>query len=162
MTITNGYARARRLLAVAALLAVALQLATPAARAEKVWNYWTPISGTTVNPCNGDTVTFTGTAHVVFAWTVDQAGNDHITIHVEMPNGRGVGETGDRYILNEVINRGGSVRGEMGRLIVGVHYQFIGQGTAPNFLLNFQFHATLTSEAYVKVYVHILDATCNG
>jgi hypothetical protein len=162
MTITNGYARARRLLAVAALLAVALQLATPAARAEKVWNYWIPISGTTVNPCNFDTVTFTGTAHVVLAWTVDQAGNGHGTFHVEMPNGLGIGTTGDRYTLNEVINNGGSERGELERLILSTHFQFIGQGAAPNFLVNAQFHATLTSEGYVKVNVLTLDETCIG
>ena len=82
-------------LAMAALLLIAVN-----ATAGVVTNVNIPVSGTVVNPCNGENVAFNGIAHFTATMTFDGAGGVHVAFHDNI-HVTATGDQGNSYVGNE-------------------------------------------------------------
>ena len=133
-----------------ALLAIASLAAAPAF-AEVVSNETTDISDTIVNPCNGDLVTFSGTAHYVFSTTVDGNGGFHLHIHANAQvQGTGAA-AGTKYSANEQLNYTTNANAGADESNVTYALKLIAQGKDPNFTVFESIHITVNANGTVTV-----------
>jgi opacity protein-like surface antigen len=157
----------KRFLFLAALAATFGLSAVAASQAAVVTNTTIPISGTVVNPCNGELVPFTGDLHLLFRVTFDQAGGLHVGVHEDI-QATGVGATtGAKYELNAVLNEEvnyGFVLGGNGAAeeTIVESELFVAQGSAPNFVLKLLEHITITPDGTVRVLNIDFDTECRG
>src|SRR5215470_18832576 len=131
------------------LFATLLLVAVNAA-ASVTQNVQIPISGAVFNPCNGETVTFTGIVHVIQAVTFDGAGGFHLVanddIHVTA-----TGSFGNSYEGNEEDQF--QLNGRVGiEQTVGSTFSEISKGAAPNFEQHFLQHITVNPNGTVTVF----------
>jgi hypothetical protein len=147
----------RNVLSATAMLLAIIVLITPAS-AEVLSNQTVPLSGTVVNPCNGETVAVTGEEHLLFRLTSSQDGSIHLGLN---QNARATGEeltTGATYSLN--FTESGNVTSSFPppfAFTVVSHENFLGRGDAPSFLL----HATLsiTVDANGDLFATVINMT---
>jgi len=142
-------------LAIAALLLIAVK-----AMASVVVNVDIPVSGAVINPCNGETVTFSGVDHFTARVTLDNAGGFHVTthdnVHVTATGSLGNSYEGNQEDTNEVNGR------------FGVEQTFvftfseISKGSAPNFEMHILQHITVNANGTITSFVDHLTANCRG
>lgn len=142
-------------LAIAALLLIAVK-----AMASVVVNVDIPVSGAVINPCNGETVTFSGVDHFIATVTLDNAGGFHFTahdnIHVTATGSLGNSYEGNQEDTNEANGR------------VGVEQTFvmtfseISKGSAPNFEVNILEHITVNPNGTITSFIDHITANCRG
>lgn len=119
-----------------------------------------PVSGQVTNPCNGETVSFSGIAHFTFNLTFDRAGGFHLVerdnIHVTA-----TGSLGNSYEGNEedIISLNGRVGVEQ---TIGSTFSEISLGSAPNFEVHFLQHITVNANGTVTVFFSNFAASCRG
>jgi len=130
------------------------------AMARVVTNADFPVSGTVFNPCNGETVTFTGIVHVIQAETLDGAGGFHLVendnIHVTA-----TGSLGNSYEGNEEDQF--QLNGRVGiEQTVGSTFSEISKGSATNFEQHFLQHITVNANGTVTVFFTNFTSNCRG
>jgi len=130
---------------------------TGSALASTVFNVVTPLSagqglGTEVtNPCNGHLIALSGFEHDQITVTTDKAGGVHVDTKSNLQGVTGIDEvTGATYrvILTSTTHEADST-GVPLVLSVPTDIEFIGQGTAPNFLAHFVNHVTVNPNGTV-------------
>ena len=142
-------------LAMAALLLIAVTV-----MAAIVINVDIPVSGAVINPCNGETVTFSGVDHFTARVVLDGAGGFHMTthdnIHVTATGDQGNSYEGNQEDTNEVNGR------------FGVEQTFvltvsaIGKGSAPNFEEHTLLHVTVNANGTLTSFIDHFTANCRG
>ena len=142
-------------LAMAALLLIAVTV-----MAAIIINLDIPISGAVFNPCNGETLTFTGVDHFTARVVFDRAGGFHLTthdnIHVTATGDQDNSYEGNQEDTNEVNGR------------VGVEQTFvltfseISKRAAPNFEVHVLQHVTVNPNGTVTSFVDHITANCRG
>ena len=136
------------------LFAVLLLFAVNAA-ASVFLNFDMPVSGTVLNPCNGETVTFSGIDH--FTFIIDGTGlilrdNIHVTA---------IGSLGNSYEGNtEDINQFGDRVGAEGTTVSTI--RLISTGSAPNFEMDQVVHVTVNPNGTVTADAGHFTSNCRG
>jgi hypothetical protein len=142
-------------LAMAALLLIAVD-----ATAGVVVNVDIPISGTVFNPCNGETVTFSGIDHFTASVTLDGAGGFHTVAHDNI-HVTATGSLGNSYEGNQEDNF--EFNGRVGvEQTFGLTFSEISKGSAPNFEVHVLQHITVNPNGTVTVFVDNFTSNCRG
>jgi hypothetical protein len=119
-----------------------------------------PLSGAVFNPCNGETVTFTGVAHVVQSVTLDGNGGFHLVandnIHVTA-----TGSLGNEYEGNEEDQSQFNGRVGFEQTLVST-FSEISKGSAPNFEVHALQHMTVHANGTVTVFFSNFTSSCRG
>lgn len=141
--------RLRYLLATLGIVAGAILAIAPAAQAAVTRNVSVPVNLSLTIPCNGDTVTLTGSEHLLISTTISSDG-DHFTADIVL-NHQGVSGT-DLTTGANYQGTGGSHVQESGNLLNGQeqistndNFQLIGQGSAPNVVFEQEGHLTINA-----------------
>jgi hypothetical protein len=154
----------------AALLLSALAVVTsaPAPAAAQATTITTnetlPFTGTTVNPCNGDAITFSGEIHVTNQVTTSAGGGSHIRTHVNYQGVSGTGTpSGAQYIFvttqNETRNDNVGPQTETTITQVG---NLIGQGSVLNSQVHVVLHITVDANGVTTSEVEEVTVMCRG
>ncbi len=145
------------------VMVAALALLSLRAFAATVFNGSIPISATVQNPCNGETVTFSGTAHELLNETFDNSGGSHLSANINIHLAGTGSPSGDAYVgnaeesLNENFNSGGTITATH-----PISEEIISQGSAPNFLLKGLMHITVNPDGTVTSFVDTFTTECKG
>src|SRR5258708_6176082 len=152
--------RIRRIMVVSSLAMAALLLIAVNAMAGVVVNVDIPISGTVFNPCNGETVTFSGIDHFTLHVTLDGAGGFHADAHDNI-HITATGSLGNSYEGNQEDNNpfNGSVGVEQ---TFGLTFSEISTGSAPNFEVHILQHITVNPNGTVTVFFSNFTSNCRG
>ena len=152
--------RINRSVVVYPLAVTALVLIAVTVMAAIVMNVDIPISGAMLNPCNGETLTYSGVDHSTARVVFDGAGGFHMTqhdnIHLTATGDQGNSYEGNQEDTNEVNGR------------VGVENTFvltlsaISKGSAPNYEVHFLLHVTVNANGTVTSFVDHSTANCRG
>ncbi len=121
-----------------------------------------PINETIANPCNGESVLFTGTFQIVFHETTDASGGSHFIAEGNAQGIQGVSASGTKYRATGGFwdefnsNNGATVFNS-----VGV-FNIISQGTAPNFISEVTFKLTTNANGEPTAEVVHTNIKCAG
>jgi hypothetical protein len=124
-----------------------------------------PFTMTLPNPCNADTVTFSGQLHITNHVTTDASGGQHVKTHVNYQSVSGTGApSGANYRVttssNETINDNGTnPQTELTSVQV---VNLIGQGPVPNALLRVVIHVTINANGTTTSQVLETRIECHG
>jgi hypothetical protein len=141
------------------LFALMLLVAVNAA-ALVVLNIDIPVSGAVFNPCNGETVTFSGIDHFTIHVTFDGAGGFHADAHDNI-HVTGTGSLGNSYEGNQEVNN--PFNGRVGvEQTFGLTFSEISKGSAPNFEVHILQHITVNANGTVTVFFSNFSANCRG
>src|SRR5215470_15254667 len=141
------------------LFAALLLLAINAAAA-KIVNVNIPISGTVFNPCNGETITFSGNDHFIVHVTLDGAGGFHAKSHDNI-HVTAAGSLGNSYEGNQEENN--PFNGRVGlEQTFGLTFSEISRGSAPNFEEHVLQHITVNANGTVTVFFSNFTSNCRG
>jgi hypothetical protein len=152
----------RKIAVSAATLTAALLMLSMPAKADNVENVTYPISGTLVDTCSGDTITYTGTEHDVFDTTVN--GNtvhsvEHSNIHVTATGSpSGASYVGDQS-SNDTENF--NLTSPQEEFDVTFIFSAIGQGRTPNQQFMETQHLTVNADGTITVNRVDLSSTCH-
>ena len=134
------------------VLVVALSLIGAAlAQAEVQQNLKVDDAGSTVNPCNGEQVDYTGVAHVLVTFTVNGNNISGKTM-VQDAGYSGVGQTtGAKYRRNGTSQQKfqGSLQNGKFTTTFNNSFQWIAQGDVPNFVVHDVVHLTINANGEV-------------
>lgn len=142
-------------LAITALLIIAVK-----AIAAVTTNIDIPISGAVMNPCNGETVTFSGVDHFTAKITLDGAGGVHGDFHDNI-HVTATGSLGNEYEGNQEDNNPINGRVGMEQTFV-LTFSEISKGSAPNFEVHVLQHITVNANGTVTVFISHLTSNCRG
>jgi hypothetical protein len=157
----------RRVFVLVAVVAM-LTAMTGSALASTVYNVIIPLTtgrglGTEItNPCNGHLIALTGFEHDQFTVTTNQNGGVHVDIRSNLMGVTGVDEvTGATYrvVLTSTTQEADST-GVPFVLSVPTDIEFIGQGTAPNFLAHFLNHVTVNPDGTITAETFKSSTEC--
>jgi hypothetical protein len=155
-----------------ALLLSAALLASPAPRTTVVnaqagtitTNETVALSTTTVNLCDADTVTLSGSLHIVTHFTTDSNGGTHTSSHQNFENVSGTGTTSVTYRAvssnNHTVNDNGGNSQQEFTIINRV--RLITQGATGNYLLNITINTTINASGVATSTVNSVAANCTG
>lgn len=148
----------RSLRLIGRLTVASLLVVTGKAIAAEITNMDIPVSGTVFNPCNGETVTFSGVDHFTASVTLDRAGGFHISYHDNI-HVTATGDQGNTYVGNQEDNFqiNGRVGYEETETLV---FSEISKGSAPNFEVHAIFHITVHPDGTVTAFVDHFTAIC--
>ena len=139
----------------AALLSVAVN-----ASASVIVNVHIPVSGAVFNPCNGETVTFSGVDHFTATVTFDGAGGFHLATHDNI-HVTATGSLGNSYEGNQEDNN--PFNGRVGLVqTFGLTFSEISTGSAPNFEVHVLQHITINANGTVTVFFTNFASNCRG
>ena len=141
------------------LFALVLLVAVNAA-ALVVVNTDIPVSGAVFNPCNGETVTFSGIDHFTVHVTFDGAGGFHADAHDNI-HVTATGSLGNSYEGNQEDNN--PFNGRVGfEQTFGLTFSEISTGSAPNFEVHVLQHITVNPNGTVTVFFSNFSSNCRG
>ena len=141
------------------LSALVLLVAVNAA-ALVILNIDIPVSGAVFNPCNAETVTFSGIDHFTIHVTFDGAGGFHADSHDNI-HVTGTGSLGNSYEGNQEDNN--PFNGRVGvEQTFGLTFSEISKGSAPNFEVHILQHITVNANGTVTVFFSNFSANCRG
>jgi hypothetical protein len=144
---------------VAYLFATLLLVAVNSAASVTV-NVRIPISGAVFNPCNGETVTFSGIDHFTIHVTFDGAGGFHADAHDNI-HVTATGNLGNSYEGNQEDNN--PFNGRVGfEQTFGLTFSEISEGSAPNFEVHVLQHITVNPNGTVTVFFSNFSSNCRG
>ena len=142
-------------LAITALLMIAVK-----AMAAVTTNIDIPINGAVFNPCNGETVTFTGVDHFTAQVTLDGAGGFHMDFHDNI-HVTATGDQGNSYEGNQEDN--GPLNGRVAmEQTLPLTFSEISKGPAPNFEVHALQHITINANGTVTVSINTFTSSCRG
>ena len=138
----------------------ALLLIPISAMARVVVNAHVPIRGAVFNPCNGETVTFSGIDHFTTSVTFDGAGGFHSMAHVNI-HVTAIGSLGNSYQGNQEDNF--TFNGRVGlEQTFGLTFSEITEGSAPNFEIHILQHVTVNPNGTVTVFLSNFTSNCRA
>lgn len=142
------------------LMMAALLLTAVKAMAEVVTNVHIPVSGAVFNPCNGETVTFSGVDHFTATVTLDGAGGFHMAVHDNI-HVTASGSLGNEYEGNQEDTN--EVNGRVGvEQTFGLTFSEISKGSAPNFETHMLLHITSNPVGTVTAFIDNFTSSCRG
>jgi hypothetical protein len=148
----------------AGLLALGGTSALAAPATTSTASYDIPMSGTVVNPCNGESVAWSGTAHFVIHQTVTSDGHNTLTGEVNFQGVEGQGSLGNVYRdVNTsafAFNRSGD--GAPDESTVTAAFLFVSEGSAPNFEAYTTYHVTVDANGQPTATVVRIGTACRG
>lgn len=148
-----------RLAAVAAILALATP---PPARAEVLLNQSIDSTYIADNPCVGEPIALSGSAHVLATLTVDQSGGQHYHVHVNYQDVRAIGLiTGTTYVATGAENGAINVTSGAANATVAGQARFIAPGGHNDFYVHLTLHMTINANGDVTVFFDDLRFGCN-
>ena len=123
-----------------------------------------PITGSTVNPCNGDRVTFSGTLHIVNTLTTDASGGTHLKTHSNYQDVTGTGDPSGitynvRTVSNEVVNDND---GPQYTATVISTMKLVTQESAFNYFLRTVLHITINANGVTTSQIQEMGFECRG
>ena len=123
-----------------------------------------PISSSITNTCNGDTVAFQGTVHVVNTLTTDASGGYHLKTSSNYQDVSGTGTpSGLNYRIvttrNDTVNDSDSAQFET---TVVQTILAVSQGSAPNLFVHIVLHVTVNANGQTTSTVTQVTAECRG
>ena len=123
-----------------------------------------PFASTLFNPCNGDTVTFSGNLHVVNTMTTDASGGTHLKTHINYQDVTGTGYPSGltynvRTVSNEVVNDNDGPQSEA---TVISTVKLIARGPALDFYLRTVLHVTVNANGETTSNVQETSIECRG
>jgi hypothetical protein len=123
-----------------------------------------PFTGSYFNQCNGDTVTFSGTMHVVNTMTTDSSGGTHLKTHINYQDVTGTGVPSGvvyrvRTVSNEVVNDND---GPQSTATVISTVKLISQGPALNYFLRVVLHITVNANGETTSTKEEAGFECRG
>ena len=123
-------------------------------------NITVPVSGTVINPCNGETLNFSGSAHFNSSVTLSGSGGFHLAQHDNI-HVTATGDQGNTYVGNEEdsFELNGTVGIEETATDI---FTEISRGSAPNFVQKAVFHVTVNPNGTVTAFVNDFTAQCRG
>jgi len=125
-----------------------------------VLNVDIPVSGAVFNPCNGETVTFSGIDHFTIHVTFDGAGGFHADAHDNI-HVTATGSLGNSYEGNQEDNN--PFNGKVGfEQTFGLTFSEISKGSAPNFEQHVLQHITVNANGTVTVFFSNFTSNCRG
>lgn len=122
-------------------LLIALAMVKPALAAT-VTNMDIPLSGTVTNPCNGETVNFSGVDHFTAQVTINNGGGFHYSIHDNI-HVTATGDHGNTYVGNQEDYSDHNFNGAS-EATSTLSFSEVSQGSAPNFEISATQHITFT------------------
>lgn len=140
-------------------LLIALALVKPALAAT-VSNVDIPLSGTVINPCNGETIFFSGIDHFTLQITVNNGGGYHYSIHDNI-HVTATGDQGNTYIGNQEDYSDHNFTGSS-EATSTLSFSEISQGSAPNFEMTATQHITFTPAGIATANFLDYRAACRG
>jgi hypothetical protein len=152
--------RIKPIVLVSSLVITALLIIAVKAMAAVTTNIDIPLSGAVFNPCNGETVTFSGVDHFTAQVTLNGAGGFHTDFHDNI-HVTGTGSLGNEYEGNQEDN--GPLNGRVA-MVQTLPFTFseIGKGSAPNFEVHALQHITINANGIVTVFVSNFTSSCRG
>jgi hypothetical protein len=119
-----------------------------------------PVNGTVFNPCNGETITFSGIDHFTLHVTFDSAGGFHADAHDNI-HVTATGDQGNSYEGNQEDNN--PFNGKVGfEQTFGLTFSEISKGSAPNFEVHILQHITVNANGTVTVFFSNFASNCRG
>ena len=123
-----------------------------------------PVSGTVLNPCNGESVSWQGTAHFVVHQTVTSNGHETLSGHVNFQDIQGLGSLGSAYRVSNTANfelttSAGSSQSEF---TTTAAFLFVSQGSASNFDSHTTYHVTFDASGEPTATVLRIESNCQG
>jgi len=119
-----------------------------------------PLSGAVFNPCNGETVTFSGVDHFTAQVTLNGAGGFHADFHDNI-HVTATGSLGNEYEGNQEDN--GPLNGRVAmEQTLPFTFSEISKGSAPNFEVHALQHITVNANGTVTVFFSNFTSSCRG
>jgi hypothetical protein len=148
----------------AVLLALAGNSASAAASTSTTDSSSLPVSGSVTNPCNGETVTWQGTAHFVVHQTATPSGHESLADHVNFQGIEGQGSLGNSYrdVNTADFEMNGSGESSQNELTTTATFRFVSEGPAPNFDASTTYHVAFDASGRPTASVTRIDADCRG
>jgi hypothetical protein len=148
----------------AGLMALGGTSAMAAPATTSTTSYDIPMSGTVVNPCNGESVTWQGTAHFVEHQTVTSDGHETLYAHVNFQGVEGQGGLGNTYrnINTDTGEMNWSGESEQREFTSTGTFQFVSEGSAPNFDAYTTYHVTVDANGQPTATVIRIGTACRG
>ncbi|TMG42253.1 MAG: hypothetical protein E6H90_13985 [Chloroflexi bacterium] len=123
-----------------------------------------PVSGTVLNPCNGESVSWQGTAHFVVHQTVTSNGHDTLSGHVNFQGIQGQDSLGNAYRVANTANFELTTSGESAQseFTTTAAFLFVSQGAAPNFDSHTTYHVSFDANGEPTATVIRIESSCQG
>jgi hypothetical protein len=155
--------RIKRIVLMSSLAIAALLIFAVKATAAVITNVDIPISGAVFNPCNGETVTFTGVDHFTAHVTFDGSGGFHSDFHDNI-HVTSTGSLGNSYEGNQEDNGPRHISGNNLGAEQTLPFTFseISKGSAPNFEVHALQHITINANGTVTVFFSNFTSSCRG
>ena len=123
-----------------------------------------PFTSSLFNQCNSDTVTFSGTLHVVNSITTDASGGTHLKTHTNYQDVTGTGTPSGitynvRTISNEVVNDNDGPQSEA--TVISI-VKLIARGPELDFYLRTVIHVTVNANGQTTSQVQEVSIECRG
>lgn len=119
-----------------------------------------PISGDPPNDCNGETVSYSGVAHLVITTTINN-NTAHLTLRFNLANASGTGSSGTKYRLTDTGSQEVNI-GLAGEETVVETAHLIGRGPANNATLKMRIHITVNANGEVTADNFSLEFLCSN
>ena len=122
-----------------------------------------PIEFFSMNTCTGDTVTISGTSHVVFHATGTPSGNSTEKLEINFAL-QGVGApSGNQYVVNETVSSTTASHANGSFVFNSVsHLNVISQGSADNLKVKLEWHTTFNSNGELTSSRFDFTVECEG
>lgn len=147
----------------AAVLLALGSISASAAAQTSTASYQLPLSGTVVNPCNGESVAWNGSAHFVVQQVISSSGHETLSGEVNFQGVQGDGSLGNTYrLINSVtteLNAAGSAANEF---TTTAAFRFVSEGSAPNFMAQTTYHMTFDANGTPTAVVVNIETSCQG
>ena len=116
---------------------------------------------TTVNECNGDTVTLNGTLHSEMTFSTNPNGMTHFSLNASS-HLTGVGApSGASYVENDTTHLETNTRGYAQEQSINTKLKLISQGPQPNMTDHATLHVVIDSNGMPKVEISKHKIQCN-
>ncbi len=148
----------------ATLLAIGGGAASAAPDTSSTVSSEVPLSGTVLNPCNGESVSWQGTAHFVVHQTVTSNGYETLSGHVNFQGVQGQGSLGNAYQVPNTANFELTRSGESAQneFTTTAAFLFVSQGAAPNFDSHTTYHVSFDANGEPTATVIRIESSCQG
>ena len=123
-----------------------------------------PLSSTVINPCNGETVAWQGTAHFAIHRTVTSTGRETLSGEVNFQGVSGQGSLGNAYRMVDTATFEMTPSGDRtpSEFTTTAAFLFVSQGPAPNFVARTTYHVTIDANGELTASVIEITSECRG
>lgn len=149
--------------AAAASLALGGAVLSGSAGAQGAQTYRFPISGTIINPCNGDLLGYQGVNHLVMHITQDSDGGIHGYYSLNHSNLKAVAPDGTEYSLTGGYRRNINQRPPAPWTVTSTErFNVVSHGSEPNWIIWGRSHLTINANGEVTAAHSDFDTECRG